>query len=74
MAAAELARGHNISVSPVPIAINDFLLAKEFHWLPDEIDRQETNRVKGIMHVLSIFNKIRNQEIEKVSKKSQKKR
>jgi hypothetical protein len=74
MAAVELARGHNITVQPVPPEINDFLLAKEFHWLPDEIDRQNTKRLKGIMHVLSTFNKIRNQEIEKASKKSQKKR
>ena len=37
-----------------------FSLAKEFKWLPDEIDRQEPKKIKGIMHMLSIYNSIQN--------------
>lgn len=70
MAAAEYSRGHNISIDPVPREILYFSLAKEFQWLPDEIDRQEPKKIKGVMHVLSIYNNIKNQEIEAANRKS----
>ena len=71
MAAAEYSRGRNITVRPVPRALTYFSLAKEFHWLPDEIDRQEPKKIKGIMHILSIYNNIKNKEIEAANKKAQ---
>ena len=74
MAASEYARGRNITVRPVPKEIMYFSLAKEFHWLPDEIDRQEPRKIRGIMHVLSIYNKIKNQEIENANRKARMKK
>lgn len=70
MAAAEYSRGHIISVDPVPKEILYFSLAKEFQWLPDEIDRQEPKKIKGVMHVLSIYNNIKNKEIEAANRKA----
>ena len=74
MAASEYARGRNITVSPVPREIMYFSLAKEFHWLPDEIDRQEPRKIKGLMHILSIYNSIKNQEIENANRKAKQRR
>jgi hypothetical protein len=70
MAAAEYARGRNITVRPVPQEILYFSLAKEFQWLPDEIDRQEPKKIKGVMHVLSIYNNVKNKEIEVANRKA----
>jgi hypothetical protein len=70
MAAADYARGRTISVEPVPREMLYFSLAKEFQWLPDEIDRQEPRKIKGVMHVLSIYNNIKNQEIEQANRKA----
>ena len=70
MAAAEYARGRNITVRPVPKEILYFSLAKEFQWLPDEIDRQEPKKIKGVMHILSIYNNIKNKEIEAANRKA----
>ena len=70
MAATEYARGRNITVSPVPMAITYFSLAKEFNWLPDEIDRQNLKKLKGVMRVLSIYNNIKNKEIEAANRKA----
>ena len=47
-----------------------FSLAKEFQWLPDEIDRQNPKKLQGVMHVLSIYNSIKNKEIEQANKKA----
>jgi len=70
MAAAEYARGRNITVRPVPKEILYFSLAKEFQWLPDQIDRQEPKKIKGVMHVLSVYNSIKNKEIEAANRKA----
>ena len=70
MAATEYARGHNITVRPVPKEITYFSLAQQFQWLPDEIDRQDPKKLKGIMHILSIYNNIKNKEIEQLNKKN----
>lgn len=74
MAATELARGRTITVKPVPIEITYFLLAKEFGWLPSQCKNEESKDLKGITHVLSIYNKIKNQEMERMSKKGQQRR
>ena len=74
MAASEYARGRNITVRPVPREMMYFSLAKEFHWLPDEIDRQEPRKIRGIMHILSIYNNIKNQEIENANRKARQRR
>ena len=74
MAATEYARGRNISIKPLPIELTYFSLAKEFQWLPDQIDRQEPKKIKGVMHVLSIYNNIKNKEIETANKKASRRR
>ena len=74
MAAAEYARGRNITVRPVPRAMTYFSLAKEFNWLPDEIDRQEPRKIKAIMHILSIYNDIKNKETEQANRKAKQRR
>lgn len=72
MAAADFARGRSITVKPVPIEITYFLLAKEFGWLPSQIKNESSKDIKGIMQVLSMYNKVRNQEIEKANRKASK--
>jgi len=51
-----------------------FSLAKEFNWLPDEIDRQEPRKIKAIMHILSIYNDIKNKETEQANRKAKQRR
>lgn len=68
MAATEYARGHNITATPVPDEIMMFVLAKEFHWTPQQIKNESAKDINGILTVLSIFNKLQNQQMEKVSK------
>jgi len=74
MAASEYARGRNITVRPVPKEMTYFSLAKEFNWLPDEIDRQEPRKIRGIMHVLSVYNNIKNEEIKQANRKAKSRR
>ena len=66
-----MSQGHNIRAYPVPREIIYFLLAKEFGWDPEQCDRQETKKLKGIIHVLSVYNHVKNQEIEKQNRKAQ---
>lgn len=73
MAATDYARGRNISVDPVPREMTYFSLAKEFSWLPDEIDRQNPKKIKGVLHILSIYNNIKNKEIEASNRKQRSK-
>ena len=70
MAATEYARGRIITVKPVPEQIMFFSLAQAFHWLPSQIKREDTKDMKGITHILSIYNRIKNKETESISKKS----
>ncbi len=70
MAAGDLARGRTIAVSPVPIEITYFLLAKEFGWLPSQCKAESSKDLKGITHVLSVYNNVKNQEIEKANRKA----
>ena len=71
MAATDLARGRPISVSPTPDEITYFLLAKEFGWLPSQIKKESAKDMRGVMTVMSTYNKVRNAEIERANKKSQ---
>ena len=61
----EYALGHVITVSPIPKELTYFSLAKEFGWLPDEIDRQNPRKLKGVIHVLSFYNDVKNKEMER---------
>ncbi len=70
MAAGELARGRKITVYPVPIEITYFLLAKEFGWLPSQCKAEASKDLKGITHILSVYNNVKNQEIERMNRKS----
>lgn len=74
MAASEYARGRNITVRPIPKEMTYFSLAKEFHWLPDEIDRQEPRKIKGLIHILSVYNNIKNEEIKQENRKAKNRR
>lgn len=68
MAAADLARGRTVAVVPFPEEITYFLLAKEFGWLPSQIQNESAKDMKGIIHVMSIYNKVRNNEMDKINK------
>ena len=70
MAAGDLARGRKITIEPVPIEITYFLLAKEFGWLPSQCKKEDAKDLKGITHVLSVYNNVKNQEIEQMNRKS----
>jgi hypothetical protein len=70
MAATEYARGRNITASPVPIELTYFSLAQEYKWLPDQIDRQDPKKLKGLLHILSIYNNIKNEEIKRENRKN----
>jgi hypothetical protein len=73
LAAGDLARGRQITVYPVPKEITYFMLAKEFGWLPSQCDTEDTKKLKGILHVLSVYNHVKNQEVERMNKKAQRK-
>jgi len=51
-----------------------FSLAQEFGWLPSQIEKESPKNIKGIMQVLSTHNRIKNQEIEQINKKSKNRR
>ena len=61
MAATEYGRGRNIS-TPVPEELIKFICAKEFGFAPDVVERQTSRNIKGLMTVLSVFNRIQNQQ------------
>ncbi len=69
MAAADLALGRSISVSPVPDEIIWFLLAKEFGWSPKQIKEMDAKDVRAITHLLSTYNRVKNQVAEKNAKR-----
>jgi hypothetical protein len=68
----EYARGHNITVKPFPKELTYFSLAKEFHWLPSQIDAEPVKKINGILRVLSVYNEIKNKEIKRSSRKGKK--
>ena len=65
-----MARGRKISINPVPIEITYFLLAKEFGWTPSQCKAESSKDLRGITHVLSVYNNVKNQEIEKINRKA----
>ena len=69
MAAADLALGRNVSVSPLPDEIIWFALAKEFGWSPKQIKEMESKDVRAMTHILSTYNRVKNQMIERESRK-----
>ena len=58
MAAAEYARGHKVSIQPFPKELIYFSLAKEFNWLPSQVDNEPAKNIKAMLHILSIYNNI----------------
>lgn len=70
MAASELASGRAITVKPVPDEIIWFLLAKEFGWDPETCKRQSSKDIKAITHILSVYNKVKNQMAERESRRA----
>lgn len=69
MAAADLALGRTISASPVPDEIIWFLLAKEFGWSPKQIKEMDFKDVRAMTHLLSTYNRVKNQVAELNSKR-----
>ena len=45
-----------------------FSLAKEFGWLPSQIDNESPKKIKGIINVLSTYNGVKNNEIKRGNK------
>ncbi|MCK5763473.1 MAG: hypothetical protein KAH05_05080 [Clostridiales bacterium] len=72
MAAADLALGRPVSIHPVPNEIIWFLLAKEFSWSPKQIKEMDSKDVRAITHLLSTYNRVKNQSAERAIKKSRK--
>ena len=65
IAAGELARGLNITVNPYPDEITMFVIAKEFHWTFDQIKSMSAKDFKALTTMLSVYNKVQNQEMER---------
>jgi len=70
MAAADLALGRTVSVSPVPDEIIWFLLGKEFGWSPREIKMNDAKDMRAITHILSTYNRVKNQATERQNSKN----
>lgn len=68
MAAYNLAKGRQVAASSIDNEITYFLLAKEFHWTPEEIDRQDAKKMKALTTILSVYNKVSNSEMKRVNK------
>jgi len=64
-----LAGGRKISVEPFPEEIMYFIFAKEFHWTPSQVDSQGAKILRGINTVMSTYNKVKNQEMKRLSTK-----
>ena len=56
-------------MKPIPTEITNYLLAKEFGWTPSQVRAERAIDIKGILHVLSTVNLVKNQEIAKENKK-----
>ena len=68
MAAADLASGRPVLAPLVSKEITMFLLAKEFHWTPNQIKEQDAKDIKALIKILSIYNKVYNKKIERIGK------
>jgi len=69
LAASDLAKGRTVATKDIDDEITYFLLAKEFHWTPEQIDRQSAKKMKALTTMLSVYNKVSNQETKRLSKK-----
>ena len=69
MAMGDYASGRGISVKPVPDELTFFSFAKEFHWTPDQIRAMRYKDVNAMILMLNVYNKVKNKEIERASKK-----
>ena len=65
-----MAAGRKIEIYPCPKEITYFLLAKEFGWLPSQIDNENCKKIEGVITVMSTYNKVQNKEMEKITKKT----
>ena len=65
MATIEYSRGQNVTIEPFPKELIYFSLAKEFGWLPSQIDNEPSKKIEGILTVLSTYNSAKSNEIQK---------
>ena len=56
-------------MDPVPDEVIWFALAKEFGWSPKQIKEMDSKDVKAVTHLLSVYNRVKNQVAERQSKK-----
>ena len=68
MAAADLARGRSVSDPKISQEVTYLLLAKEFSWTPKQVDEQDSKKMRALTHMLSVFNKVKNAEMDKITK------
>ncbi|MHA1676158.1 MAG: hypothetical protein ACTSU6_03170 [Candidatus Njordarchaeales archaeon] len=61
-------------VSPVPDEIIWFLLAKEFGWSPKQIKEMDAKDVRAMTHLLSTYNRVKNQKSSSDAKRNSNKR
>ena len=69
MASADLARGQSVATDEFQFEIQMFLLVKEFNWTPSQIRQQNYKDMKAFTTMLSVFNRIKNHEMEKLNRK-----
>jgi len=69
LAAADLALGRPVSVKPVPDELIWFLLEKEFGWSPIEIKANDAKDIRAMTHILSTYNRVKNQKAENEAKR-----
>ncbi len=69
MASADLARGQSVATDEFQFEIQMFLLVKEFNWTPSQIRQQNYKDMKAFTTMLSVFNRVKNNEMEKLNRK-----
>ena len=65
MATIEYSRGQDVTIEPFPKELIYFSLAKEFGWLPSQIDKEPNKKIDGLLTVLSTYNSAKNNEAKK---------
>lgn len=60
-------------MDPVPEEMIWFMLAKEFHWTPKQCKEQNAKDIKAMTHLLSMYNRIKNQEVQRAANKNKSK-
>ena len=69
MATIEYSRGQDVTIEPFPKELIYFSLAKEFGWLPSQIEKEKYKDIKGVLTVLTTVNKVQNKKMENLDKK-----